>query len=70
MVTAVFSMAEMGARIEQARLIESMVRFPFRVCSAADSGKAFARRSHLVCFNPDRRGADDFQQYEQQNVAR
>lgn len=26
----------------------------------------FACRPRLVCFDPDRRGADDFQQYEQQ----
>ena len=31
MVTAIFSMAEMGARIEQSRLSENMVIFPLTV---------------------------------------
>ena len=39
MVTAVFSMAEMGARMEQARLAGSMMDFPYLFCLTAPWGR-------------------------------
>ena len=41
MVTAVFSMAEMGARMEQERLLENMAVCRFKICLTAQWDNPF-----------------------------